>query len=94
MEQNKRMMGQRFTDQNQKFDKGEYLKIYMQVRQGQVAYTRRHQEAKSHTCWHTNLRIPRVLTMVLAHNIERNNGYFISSKITIGTSVVLTHGIG
>lgn len=29
MEQNNRMMGQRFTDHNQNFDKGQYLKIYM-----------------------------------------------------------------
>jgi len=94
MKQNNRMMGQRFTDQNQKFDKGEYLKIYMRVSQGQVIYTYRYKEAKSHTSWCTNLRIPRVLTMVLAHNIERSNGYLTSSKITTDTSVFLTHGIG
>lgn len=28
MEQNTRMMGQRFIDHNHKFDTGEYLKIY------------------------------------------------------------------
>ena len=46
------------------------------------------------TCWHTNLRMPGVLSMVLAHNIECNNGYLIPSKITTNSSVVLTHGIG
>ena len=94
MEHNNRMMGQRFTDQNQKFDKGEYLKIYMWLCQGQVAYTRRYKEAKSCTCWHINLRIPRVFTIVLAHNIEHSNGPLIPSKIITNTSVVLTHGIG
>lgn len=94
MEENNIMMGQRFTYHNQNFDKGEYLNIYKRVCQGQVMYTCRYKEEKSPTCWCTNLRIPRVLTMVLAQNIERNNGYLIPSKITIGTSVVLTHGIG
>ncbi len=41
MEHNKGMMGQIFTDKNDKFDKGEYLKIYTWFRQVQVAYTRR-----------------------------------------------------
>jgi len=94
MEQNNRMMGQRFIDHNHNFDKGEYLKIYTQVCQGQVTYTHRYKEVKSCACWCTNLRIPRVLTMVLAHKIEHSNSYLIPSKITTSTSVVLTHGIG
>ncbi len=120
MEQNNRMMGQRFTYQNEKYDQCEYLKIYTGVRQGQVTYTRRYKEEKSrvifedlyanssrpsriymqiqrskvtYTCWCTNFRIQRVLTMVLSHNIEHSNGYLISSKITTSTNVVLTHGI-
>ena len=46
MEHNTRMMGQRFTYHNWKFDIGEYLKIHTRVTQGQVAYTREIGEAR------------------------------------------------
>jgi len=49
MENNNKMMGQRFTDQNYKFDTGEYLKLYTQFRQDQVTYTHEFKEEKAHT---------------------------------------------
>ena len=59
---------------------------------------------QARSCIHTNkndsghvclfaLDIPGGITMVLAHNIERCVVYLIPSKKTIGSCVVLTHGI-
>ena len=38
--------------------------------------------------------IPGGITIVSTHRIERHVVYLISSKDTIGSCVVLTHGIG
>ena len=42
----------------------------------------------------SKIRIPRGITMVLAHSIERCMVYLITSKNTNGCCVVLAHGIG
>ena len=43
---------------------------------------------------HSKRIIPGGITMVLAHRFESHIIYLISSKNTIGSCVVLTHGIG
>ena len=43
---------------------------------------------------HSKKIIPGGITMVLAHRIECHVIYLISSKNTIDSCVVLTHGIG
>lgn len=80
MEQANRMVGQRFKDHNQNFDKGENLNIYTCVCQGQVMYTQRYKEEISCKCWHTNLRIPRVLNMLLAKAPTIQGGEYHSGK--------------
>ena len=48
----------------------------------------------SHVCLLcSKIMIPRGITMVLAHSIERCIAYLIPSKNTISSCVVLTHGI-
>ena len=42
---------------------------------------------------HSKIMIPRGITMVLAHSIERGIVYLIPSMNTIGRCVVLAHGI-
>ena len=42
---------------------------------------------------HSKIIIPRGITMVLAHSIERSMVYSIPSKNTIESCVVLAHGI-
>ena len=41
----------------------------------------------------SKIMIPRGITMVLAHSIERGIVFFIMSKNTIESCVVLAHGI-
>ena len=49
----------------------------------------------SHVCLLcSKIMIPGAITMVLAQNIELGVIYLIPSKNTIGTCVVLAHGIG
>ncbi len=94
MEQNNRKIRQRFTDQNQKFDIGEYLKIYMRVHHNQVAYTHEFKEEKARTIfapWCSKYQgyLPWYFPVVLSPTIV----VLIPSKKTIGQSMVLTCGI-